>query len=232
MDENANKKRRNLMLTSTAVCVAGYLELKLPPGIISGLSRDGSLLTDPHKVWIVVLVVLGYQLWRFFTDSDTHRALKNTQDFFDTRICRYAPRSHEKAIFATVRAKSRFGYKVVIPISIPPADSGISAVDWTGSKVAVITRDNTGEPHGAALWLSKNQQVRFHYNLIDLTGQRAVSSATVAEVEVRGIVLGMWSTRAALQTSLRSSDCQDWLVPAFIALSATTISMMRILSGA
>jgi len=69
-DETTNKKRRNLMLTVSAVLISAFLKLPVPTAIVSAMN-----IPEPEstacKIWAVALAILAYQVWRFWTDSDT-----------------------------------------------------------------------------------------------------------------------------------------------------------------
>lgn len=69
-DENSNKKRRNLMLTVSIILISAFLKLPVPAAIISAIKIDQPESTA-WKIWVIALAILGYQIWRFWTDSDT-----------------------------------------------------------------------------------------------------------------------------------------------------------------
>lgn len=69
-DETTNKKRRNLMLSVSAILISAFLKLPVPTAIVSAMNipEPGS---TAWKIWAVALAILAYQIWRFLTDSDT-----------------------------------------------------------------------------------------------------------------------------------------------------------------
>lgn len=81
-EDDKDKVRRNLMALSGFILVSYYLDLRLPSKVF-----DVDLPKEPNKIWVVVLVVLGYAFWRFIHSDEVRKARSSiASQYADHRI--------------------------------------------------------------------------------------------------------------------------------------------------
>lgn len=81
-EDDKDKVRRNLMALSGLIIVSVYLELKLPDKVL-----DVELPKEPNKIWVVVLVLLTYALWRFIHSEEARKARSSiASQYADIRL--------------------------------------------------------------------------------------------------------------------------------------------------
>src|SRR5690606_18157174 len=102
MESTHNKKRRNLMLTASAVVAASLLQLERP-GLILTAVISPATVTAAWRFWVVVLVVLAYQTWRLYTDKNTHELYKAAARVYGVQLGDIIRSSLAKRAFTDLR---------------------------------------------------------------------------------------------------------------------------------
>lgn len=69
LEDIANKKARALFVTSSIVIASQFLGFKLPSVLLSSLKIPDD--TAAWRIWALVCLILGFQLWRLVSDRGT-----------------------------------------------------------------------------------------------------------------------------------------------------------------
>lgn len=213
------------MITSSAVVGALFLRLKVPSAAVGFLSSQTELAEQPWRIWTLVLVLLGYQLWRFLTDPAAKLAWDKTAEFFAMRFSDYASESLRKAVYAEILGRRRLGYPIELMGELP---EGIG-FDRKRSSVGIRVQDTSGAVLPWKSWAERNGRCQAPYELHEANGTRVWSSAISAKYVLPSWQPALWYLHAAHTTIWRSPDCQDLLVPVVLAAIATGGAVTRIL---
>lgn len=225
MDESDNKKRRNLMITSSAVVATLFLRLKIPSAAVGILSIRPDLAVELWRIWALVLALLFYQVWRFLTDPTAKLAWDNTAEFFTRRFSEYAPDSLRTAIHATVLGRRKFGYHIELMSELPEP----RRLDTKRSVVGIRIQDSSGAILPWTVWTTRTGECQASYELHEADGRRSWSSFISAKYALPIWQPILWYLRAAYKTLWRSPDCQDLLVPVLLAALAAGGSGTRLI---
>lgn len=224
MDENDNKKRRNLMITSSAVVAALFLRLKIPSAAVGFLPIQTELVVEIWRVWVVILAILAYQTWRFVTDPSTKVDWSKATDFFTKRVGDYAPGSIGAAVRATIDGERRSRYQIELMGELPEANG----FDLKRSLVGVRLQDSGGQLLPWDNWIRRTGECGVSYQLIEARGSRSWSSGISAKYTLPIWQPFLWYIRAAHSTLWHSTDCQDLFVPLVLAALAAGGSAARL----
>ncbi|WP_155271608.1 hypothetical protein [Bordetella hinzii] len=224
MDEGDNKKKRNLMITSSAVVAALFLRLKIPSAALGYLSVQAELAVEPWRIWVLILALLAYQIWRFLTDPFAKAAWTGATDFFTSRFSEYAPDSLRAAVSAVIFGGRKVGYSIELMSDLPES----TGFDPRGSKVDIRVQDSFGSIFPWTVWTARTGQGKATYVLHELDGSRHWSSALLFNYALPFWQPALWYLRAAHRTIWRSPDCQDLLVPILLAAVAVCGAIARL----
>lgn len=100
MDDD-DKVRRNLMVVSFAVLL--YFWLELPDALIAKKLIGEDARLPSWKVWLTLVVVIGYQLLRFLSASQLSKDWQEASELFDSKritLLHDHVRKHESEILA------------------------------------------------------------------------------------------------------------------------------------
>ncbi|WP_063582870.1 hypothetical protein [Achromobacter ruhlandii] len=84
MEDIENKKARALFITSSIVIASQFLGFKLPSVLLSSLKIPDD--TAAWRIWALVCLILGFQLWRLVSDPGpmVRTALEAAKDHLET----------------------------------------------------------------------------------------------------------------------------------------------------
>lgn len=211
MDETDNKKRRNLMLTSSIVLSSVFLGLEVPGVVLSTLHIPADVAS--WRIWVLVSLLLIYQLWRFWTDSDD--IIRKSRAALQLALRVYRAKLLSKALLQHQESKSTWGVDLRVPdhVSRPLIARDLRANTLKGQEQTDLDPSLL------------DGVVHFTWTEINARGAGEVS--TNCEYHISRIRHGVQTVRATGQAFLNAPPVQDGLVAVMLGVSALSASAYR-----
>lgn len=223
-DETSSKKRRNLMLTVSAILISGFLKLPVPTAIISAMNIPASE-SIRWRIWAVALALLAYQTWRFLTDSQTATTWRRALDAFVAFKGAYLAKLLERRLWKAVNGK-----KLWLDQIEWASHSSRPGETLTYSGFLFAYQDETGAVVKAVQNPEDSGTIRVAY-----TGVLRPSRQEIGAIGTLNYQLGMagrWLYRVrALRVAFARSDAvQDCVVPIVLVVPATLLCINGIIT--
>jgi hypothetical protein len=220
VEEDGNKKRRNLMVTSVAVLIAAFLGLKMPALAINELHLDARI-APPWKVWMVVLLILDYQVWRFYTDDEFTQQRAKAKKQRTAAADEAFRRRLLGALREHLAGSSTRGFQFIVRLP-----ETLTGARWKDADLYFSPQDAAGALKAPPELANIGKDSSFGYMVQASSGMRNSSASFTYQVS-------RWALRrielaSDLMTNWKSQAYQDISYPLFFAGAAIVVCLWRL----
>ncbi|MGO3842531.1 MAG: hypothetical protein ACTJHY_07840 [Alcaligenes pakistanensis] len=226
MELSYEKKRRNLMITASAVIAATFLQLDRPSVILTALIGT-STTPEAWRFWVIVLITLIYQTWRLSTDKKTIILKEEVNNFYQINLERIT----KKSISNLARSEIKKIHKGKISKHADYDGNDIKKYKLKELYPSLSDRDTDGRIKSTFELLQETRPLTFSIYTKDTTTSlpRLVHSAELTLNKNLPLFKRIhWKLRALATSWIKSSDAQDLLVPMILSVAAVLASALKI----
>jgi len=231
MDLTYEKKRRNLMISASAVVAAAFLQLDRP-GVLLTAVIGQSTIPAAWRVWFVVLLVLVYQVWRLATDKKTKEIRKAASDFYRGQWSDISRRKLIRLAFKQLRNERTQDTGERRDAS----SLNINDHDRKHLSLSLHEQSESGQILSITDLMQKETPLTFSVFIRAAGDKSNLPRATkIGELALKHppspLHKALWKLRALGATWVHSSDSQDLLVPMGLSALAIIWCALEIISS-
>lgn len=212
------------MITATAVPITAFLGLQLPGSTLFGKISNDILIEDPWRLWIVILVVLTYQYWRFITDRDVQDAWLIIKDKFEQILTKTIENKIGSAVKRHFAGSWMRGYKIKLSEEVETPE----LIDWRKSKFSPGLTYLEGAAMPPSKRFNRKGEVPLGYAL-EYEGNKATAGTISVKYELPEFEFWTCAITASVKTFSRIQELQDIAIPTVLAFVSLTITLKNII---
>ncbi len=214
------------MLTTSAVLIAAFLGLKAPSIAIAGYSSEVIALVPAWRFWVVALLIVTYQSWRYATDNEITGLCRSVALDFTNNMRNILRKEISKAV--KYEATMQKACRRRVSFLSEPLEQDIA---WDRASITPVLSDASGQSWPLEKLLDGDIQCSVPYVGRSKDGLRSTSAGFGIHYRSTRWQRAFRIIKTAIRTVAGSPHCQDVLVPAVLAVLTITTCAWKIWNG-